>query len=426
MTSAAPAPAPRGDLVVATPRGLYCPPGDFYIDPWRPVPRAVVTHAHSDHARRGHGAYLAQAQGEGVLRARLGADIRLQAVAYGEVVSINGVRVSLHPAGHVLGSAQVRLEHAGRVWVASGDYKLDPDPTCAPFEPVRCDVFITESTFGLPIYRWPSGKDLFADMSAWWRANADAGRASVVYAYAFGKAQRVLAGVDASVGPLVCHGAVQVLNDAYRTAGVALPATHRVTDEGLAPADLRRALVVAPPSAAGTPWLRRFGDQADAFASGWMQVRGARRRRGVDRGFVLSDHADWPCLQRAIAATGAERVIVTHGSVPVMVRWLREQGLDAGAFATEYGGEGDDDEGKPDAPRSSGEVKDGAEAEGAKGADEASRTASAPTSKSANAIESEAAGAEPTSAGRLFGTNFDHAAAAPNEPAQPSPTRHAH
>ena len=219
MTRAAPAPAPRGDLVVATPRGLYCPAGDFYIDPWRPVPRAVITHAHSDHARRGHGAYLAQAQGEGVLRARLGADIRLQAVAYGEAVTIHGVRVSLHPAGHVLGSAQVRLEHAGRVWVASGDYKLDPDPTCAPFEPLRCDVFITESTFGLPIYRWPSGDDLFADMSAWWRANADAGRASVVYAYAFGKAQRVLAGVDHSVGPLVCHGAVQVLNDAYRTAG---------------------------------------------------------------------------------------------------------------------------------------------------------------------------------------------------------------
>ncbi len=426
MPHAAPAPTPRGDLVVATPRGLYCPPGDFYIDPWRPVPHAVITHAHSDHARRGHGAYLAQAQGEGVLRARLGADIRLQAVAYGETVSINGVRVSLHPAGHVLGSAQVRLEHAGRVWVASGDYKLDPDPTCAPFEPVRCDVFITESTFGLPIYRWPSGEDLFADMSAWWRANADAGRASVVYAYAFGKAQRVLGGVDASVGPLVCHGAVQVLNDAYRAAGVALPATHRVTDDGLAPADLRRALVVAPPSAAGTPWLRRFGDQADAFASGWMQVRGARRRRGVDRGFVLSDHADWPSLQRAIAATGAERVIVTHGSVPVMVRWLREQGLDAGAFATEYGGEGDDDDGQPDAARSSGEVKDGAEAEGAKGADEASRTASAPTSKSENAIENEAAGADPTSAGRLFGTEFDNGAAAPNEPAQPSTTRHAH
>ena len=248
----------------------------------------------------------------------------------------------------------------------------------------------------------------------------------MVYAYAFGKAQRVLAGVDASVGPLVCHGAVQVLNDAYRAAGVALPATHRVTDDGLAPADLRRALVVAPPSAAGTPWLRRFGDQADAFASGWMQVRGARRRRGVDRGFVLSDHADWPGLQRAIAATGAERVIVTHGSVPVMVRWLREQGLDAGAFATEYGGEGDDDDGQPDAARSSGAAGNASEV------DEASRPASAgspPNAIDANAIdaiENEAAGADPTSAGRLFGTEFDNGAAAPNEPAQPSPTRHAH
>lgn len=338
----------RGDLVVATPRGLYCPWGDFYIDPWQPVERAVITHAHGDHARRGSAAYLAHAQGEGVLRARLGDDIRLQTVAYGEAVTLHGVRVSLHPAGHVLGSAQVRLEHAGQVWVASGDYKLDPDPTCDPFEPVRCDVFITESTFGLPIYRWPAGAELFADMNAWWQANADAGRPSVVYAYAFGKAQRVLMGLDAGIGPLVCHGAVQRLNDAYRAAGVAVPPTHMVTEDTLSPAELRRALVVAPPSAAGTTWLRRFGEHADAFASGWMRVRGARRRRGVDRGFVLSDHADWPSLQRAVANTGAERVIVTHGQVPVMVRWLREQGLDASAFSTEYGG--DDDDGRADAP----------------------------------------------------------------------------
>ena len=337
-----------GDLVIATPRGLYCPPGDFYIDPWRPVDRAVITHAHGDHARRGHGAYLAHRQSEHVMRARLGDDIALQTLAYGEPVTLNGVRVSLHPAGHVLGSAQVRIEHAGRVWVASGDYKLDADPTCAPFEPVRCDVFITESTFGLPIYRWPAPAALFADLNAWWRANAEAGRASIVYAYAFGKAQRLLAGVDASIGPIVCHGAVEALNDAYRASGVALPATHRVTDAAIDKAALKRALVIAPPSAGGTPWLLRFGEHADAFASGWMRIRGARRRRGVDRGFVLSDHADWPSLQRAIAATGAPRVIVTHGSVPVMVRWLAEQGLQAGAFDTDYGGE--DDDAQPEAP----------------------------------------------------------------------------
>ena len=343
-------PAPAGptasgnDLVVVRPEGLYCPPGDFYIDPWRPVDRAVVTHAHSDHARPGHTHYLAQRDAEGILRHRLGASIDLQSVDYGEVVEHRGVRVSLHPAGHVLGSAQVRLEHRGRVWVASGDYKLDADGTCAPFEPVRCDTFITESTFGLPIYRWPAQPQLFAEIDAWWRRNAELGRASVLFAYAFGKAQRILRHVDATIGPIVVHGAVEPLNAVYRACGVALPPTLRVTDAALTKALLARALVIAPPSATGTPWLRRFGEHSDAFASGWMQLRGARRRRGVDRGFVMSDHADWPGLQQAIAATGAERVFVTHGSVAVMVRWLSEHGLAAQAFATEYG----DDEETPE------------------------------------------------------------------------------
>ena len=336
-------PSSRDDLVVQRPEGLYCPAGDFHIDPWKPVARAVITHAHGDHARRGHENYLAHTQSARILRARLGDDIRLQTADYGEAVHINSVRLSLHPAGHVLGSAQVRIEHGGQVWVASGDYKLQDDGTCAPFEPVRCDVFITESTFGLPIYRWRTQAELMAEINAWWQANAAAGRCSIVYAYPFGKAQRILHGADASIGPLICHGAVEPLNAAYRADGVALPHTQLVTDPGIDKAALSRALVIAPPSAAGSLWLRRFGDHADAFASGWMQVRGTRRRRGVDRGFVMSDHADWPGLQQAIAATGAERVIVTHGSVPVMVRWLREQGLDAQAFDTQYGAE--DDEG---------------------------------------------------------------------------------
>ncbi|HSV78708.1 MAG TPA: ligase-associated DNA damage response exonuclease, partial [Ramlibacter sp.] len=242
----------------------------------------------------------------------------------------------LHPAGHVLGSAQVRLEHGGQVWVASGDYKVAPDPTCAPFEPVRCDVFITESTFGLPIYRWCPDAELFADINAWWARNASHGRASVLTCYSFGKAQRVLSGVDPSLGPIVVHGAVQPLNAVYRAAGVALPDTRMVT-EVKDKADLRRCLVVCPPSAAASPWLRRFGDARTAFASGWMQVRGNRRRGGYDRGFVLSDHADWPGLLQAIAATGAQRVIVTHGSAAVLVRYLRERGLQAEAFDTEYG-----------------------------------------------------------------------------------------
>jgi putative mRNA 3-end processing factor len=326
------------DLVVQRPQGLYCPAGDFYIDPWRPVERAVITHAHADHARTGHGHYLAAAPAEGVLRARLG-DVALHTLAYGERIVHNGVAISLHPAGHVLGSAQVRLEHGGQVWVASGDYKVAPDRTCAPFEPVRCDVFITESTFGLPIYRWRPDDEIFADINAWWQANADAGRASVLACYSFGKAQRILSGVDAGIGAIVVHGAVEPLNRAYRAAGVALPPTLTV-DEVSDKAALRRALVLCPPSARGSPWIRRFGELSDAFASGWMQLRGARRRGGYDRGFVLSDHADWPGLMGAIAATGAQRVIVTHGSVPVMVRHLTEQGLQAEAFETEYGDEG--------------------------------------------------------------------------------------
>ncbi len=325
------------------------------------MPRAVITHAHADHARRGHGHYLAASPGEGVLRARLG-EISLQTLRYGEVIDHFGVRLSLHPAGHVLGSAQVRLEHAGQVWVASGDYfvagsvhdPLEDNATCTPFEPVPCHTFITESTFGLPIYRWAPQRELFAEVNAWWQGNAEAGRASLLMGYSFGKAQRLLKGVDAHIGPIVVHGAVEALNRAYREAGVALPATilaTDVTDKAL----FKRALVVAPPSVANSVWARRFGDVSYAFASGWMQLRGARRRRSVDRGFVLSDHADWSGLQRSIRATGASRVIVTHGYEDVMVRWLREQGLEADSFQTEYGREDDvvasNDAGGPDTPQ---------------------------------------------------------------------------
>lgn len=325
------------DLVVQRPQGLYCPPGDFYIDPWRPVPRAVITHAHSDHARIGHGHYLAAAPAEGVLRVRLG-DVNLQTLPYGQAIEHHGVRLSLHPAGHVLGSAQVRLEHGGQVWVASGDYKVAPDPTCDPFEPVKCDVFITESTFGLPIYRWCTDQELFAGINDWWRRNAARGVASVLACYSFGKAQRILSGVEPSIGSIIVHGAVEPLNRAYRAAGVQLPPTRMVT-EVTNKADLRQALVICPPSAAASPWVRRFGESSTAFASGWMQLRGARRRGGYDRGFVLSDHADWPGLMSAIGATGAQRVVVTHGSIPVMVRYLTEQGLQAESFDTEYGGD---------------------------------------------------------------------------------------
>ncbi|MBV7570231.1 ligase-associated DNA damage response exonuclease [Pseudomonas sp. PDM27] len=325
------------DLVISRPEGLYCPAGDFYIDPWRPVERAVITHAHGDHARTGNQHYLAAAPGEGILRVRLGQDINLQTLRYGERLLHQGVFLSFHPAGHVLGSAQVRLEYGGEVWVASGDYKTEPDGTCAAFEPVRCDTFITESTFGLPIYRWQPQVQVFAEINQWWQANAAVEKTSVLFCYSLGKAQRILHGIDARLGPILVHGAVEPINRIYREAGVHLPPTIDAADIKKSDPMMRKALVLAPPSAANSSWMRRFVDYSDGFASGWMRLRGTRRRLGVDRGFVLSDHADWPGLLWAIEQTGAERVMVTHGSSGALVRYLREQGLDAMAFDTRYG-----------------------------------------------------------------------------------------
>jgi putative mRNA 3-end processing factor len=333
---------PFSPLLRLTDRGLYCSQGDFFVDPWAPVERAVITHVHSDHARWGSRRYLVAAPGLVIARRRLGADAEIVAVEYGEVTTRNGVNVSFHPAGHILGSAQVRIEHRGEVWVVSGDYKLDDDPTCAPFEPVRCHTFITEATFGLPIYRWPPATQVFAEINAWWRANQAAGKASVLFAYALGKAQRLAAGVDASVGPIFAHGAVQGINDLYRAAGVTLPQT-RYAGAAARDTDWSQALIIAPTSARDTPWLRRFGRISDGFASGWMRVRGQRRRRSVDRGFVLSDHVDWPRLMLAVRETGAERVFVTHGYTAVVARWLNEQGLEAHPLETRF--EGDEEEG---------------------------------------------------------------------------------
>jgi putative mRNA 3-end processing factor len=327
-------------LITLSERGFYCPAGDFYIDPWQPVERAVITHAHSDHARWGSRAYLTAREGEGVLRTRMGPDATIQSVPYGEVVRINGVEVSLHPAGHILGSAQVRVAHRGEVWCLSGDYKTGgDDPTCAAFEPVRCHSFVSEATFALPIYRWAPQADVFAQINAWWRANQAAGRASLLLGYALGKAQRLLAGLDASIGPILCHGAVERLNRDYRAAGIPLPPTGYSGEVGRG-FDWGKALIVAPPSAHGTPWARRFGEVSAGFASGWMRIRGARRRRAVDRGFVLSDHADWPGLLDAIRATGAEQVWVTHGYTAVLARHLQELGLAAQAVPTRFEGEG--------------------------------------------------------------------------------------
>lgn len=332
-------------LITLTDHGLYCPPGDFFIDPWQPVDRAVITHAHADHARPGSAQYLTAAAGARILAARLGDGAVIDPLPYGQTVDHHGVRVSLHPAGHVLGSAQVRLEHKGEVWVVTGDYKLDADPTCAPFEPLRCHDLLTESTFGLPVYRWPNPGDVFAEINDWWRGNREVGRASILYGYALGKAQRLLSGLDPGIGPIYTHGAVERMTNEYRAGGVDLPPAQHV---GAAPARTKwaGAMVIAPPSARNSAWTRKFGEASTAMASGWMRIRGARRRRAVDRGFVLSDHVDWPGLHTVIHESGAERVWVTHGFVEPMVRRLRELGMDARGVRTPYEGESDEPEGE--------------------------------------------------------------------------------
>ena len=334
------------DLIVSTDRGLYCAAGDFHIDPWRPVSRAIITHAHSDHARFGSDVYVCHSDTAPILRKRLG-EVTIETATYGQILTHNGVELSFHPAGHILGSAQVRVAWKGEVWVASGDFKLESDGVSPAFEPLRCHAFITESTFGLPIYRWRPQVESFAAIDTWWRENIATGRASILFAYALGKAQRVLAHVDLGLGPIVCHGAIDSINALYRAAGVVLPPTQLAT-EFANKRDFSRALILAPPSAAASPWLKRFGDYSDALASGWMQVRGNRRRRGLDRGFALSDHADWPGLIAAIEATGADRILATHGSTEPLTRYLREKGFDARALTTAYGD--DEDAGDGGAP----------------------------------------------------------------------------
>ncbi len=342
-------------LIEPTEQGLYCKAGDFYIDPWRPVERAVVTHAHSDHAASGCRHYLTSSDGAGVLRQRIDEDAAIQPLAYDTPLTIGDITLSLHPAGHILGSAQIRIEHEGETWVVSGDYKTEPDTTCAPYAPVPCHTFITESTFGLPIYRWPDPAAEARALNEWWRTNQSNGVTSLVFAYALGKAQRVLAALDPTIGPILVHGAVDRLLPHYRAAGIKLPEVQHAGAEQ-AKAHKGRALVIAPPSALATTWQRKFGRASTAFVSGWMRLRGTRRRRSVDRGFILSDHVDWPGLLRAIDESGAEHIGVTHGYAEQTARYLRDQGRDAFILPTRYTGESAEDDGEtvepgePDAP----------------------------------------------------------------------------
>ena len=328
----------RGDLIQATREGLVCRPGEFVIDPWKPCRTALITHAHADHARTGSDTYYAPESSVPLLHKRLGADQDIRPVRFGEPLQFGTTTVSFHPAGHVLGSAQIRIEHAGDVWVFTGDFKRDPDPSCEAFELVPCDTFITEATFALPVYRWQPGPVIAREVFDWWQAMRQQQRPAVLFCYALGKAQRVLAELTAFTDETVhLHGAVAPLTELYREAGIAMLPTETI--------DLRRRddysgkLVIAPPGASGSTWMRRFANASTGFCSGWMRVRGNRRRRGYDRGFVLSDHADWPGLLRTIAETGASRVLTTHGQSSALVRLLCEQGLDASELVTRYSGE---------------------------------------------------------------------------------------
>jgi putative mRNA 3-end processing factor len=327
----------KSSVLTFTEKGIYCPAGDFYIDPWRPVERALITHGHADHARWGMGTYLATDAALPVMRHRLG-DISAQGVRYGEVLQLGDARVSFHPAGHVPGSAQIRVEVRGEVFVASGDYKVVDDGLSEPFEPVKCHHFITESTFGLPIFRWADQSEVAADINAWWAACAAAGKTAFLGAYALGKAQRLLSMLDPAIGPILTHGAVEATNAVLRAQGLSLPDTLQATAD-VKPKDHPGAIVLAPPSALGSAWARKFGPQETAFASGWMAVRGIRRRRAGDRGFVISDHADWAGLLWAIKQTEAENIYVTHGYTDILTRYLTENGWSAQVVQTQFEGE---------------------------------------------------------------------------------------
>jgi putative mRNA 3-end processing factor len=335
----------KNPLLQFIPSSIYCPIAEIHIDPWTPVDFAVITHAHSDHARPGCKHYLAHKDSESILRLRLGKDISLQTVEYGEKIYINGVQFSLHPAGHIVGSSQIRVEHSNEVWVASGDYKVENDNFCTPFEPVKCNTFISESTFGLPIYKWPDQKSVMQEIKAWWTSNHASGKASVLVGYALGKMQRLIKNLQPFDKPVFAHGAVYNVNETLREAGFDLPHIALVSEEN------RKlysgALIFAPPLSLHTSWMKKFEHYSVGYCSGWMAVRGAKNRRSVDRGFILSDHADWNDLNNVITETGAQKIFVTHGYTDTYSRWLNEKGIDAAEVKTHYGE--DEDEVKTEA-----------------------------------------------------------------------------
>ncbi|NEV94388.1 ligase-associated DNA damage response exonuclease [Psychroflexus sp. YR1-1] len=323
-------------LLAFNPNGIYCAAADVYLDPWRKVDKAIISHGHADHSRWGNKKYITHHDNIPIMKHRLG-EIDVEGKAYGETFTINNVKFSLHPAGHVIGSSQIRVEHKGEVWVFSGDYKDEADGVCSPFEPVQCDTFITECTFGLPAFKWKPQAEVMKDINQWWRENKAEGRTSVLFGYSLGKAQRLLKHLNPEIGKIYTHGAIENMTDVLRDM-VDFPETLRVTRE-TTKKELNGNLVLAPPSAHGGTWIRKMVPYVTASASGWMTFRGARRRRAIDKGFVMSDHCDWDGLLNSIKATGCEKVICTHGYTDIFSKYLREIGYDARTQDTQYEGE---------------------------------------------------------------------------------------
>ena len=344
-------------LIEFTDKGLYCRAGNFYIDPWQAVDKAIITHAHSDHARWGSRNYLCHHHTTPLLKLRLG-DVSIQSIEWNKQTELNSVKVSLHPAGHIIGSSQIRVEYNNEVWVVSGDYKTENDGISGGFEPIRCNTFISESTFGLPIYNWKPQAEIYANIQQWIKDNEEAGKTSVIIGYSLGKAQRVLQCVAEVTNKIFVHGAIWNVHQALINAGWKLPAVHHVTPE-TPKEEFKNAVIIAPPSADGSPWMKRFTPYSVGVCSGWMQVRGNVRRRNTDAGFALSDHADWNGLLNAVKATGAEKVFVTHGFQATFSRYLNENGIQSAEVKTEYGGEEEEQEKPSTSAEQNNEINSG-------------------------------------------------------------------
>ena len=332
-------------LLKFTEKGIFCESAKVYLDPWKPVDKAIISHGHADHSRWGHKKYITHHNNIPIIEHRLG-NINVSGKNWGESFTINGVTFSLHPAGHIVGSSQIRVEHKGEIWVFSGDYKIENDQLATPFEPVKCHTFITECTFGLPAFKWRPQNEVVNDINAWWAHNKSNGLTSVLFGYSLGKAQRLLKHLDPSIGKIYTHGAVENMTQVLRNL-VDLPPTELITKDTKKEALLGN-MVLAPPSAHGSTWIRKMVPYVTASASGWMTFRGARRRRAIDKGFVLSDHCDWRGLLEAIESTGAEKVICTHGYTDIFSRFLREQGYDARTENSQYGEEDNETDAIPE------------------------------------------------------------------------------